>query len=259
MSNAVNKVEADVTSSSSTARHDETSYSGNWSARKRIIISALVTLHLFAVLAAPLSNPPPSSQLFNRITYAISPYLQAFFLNHGYRFFAPEPGPSHLIRFEIFADETEQPGEIPEYSGIFPDRKRHWPRQLYHRWFMLSETVFAEHSMIPTEAQFNERITQAEEVLKELRDSGEHAKAAYLEEQLKLELQSIEYNRAQMQRLLEAIGQHLLRVHGGRRIRLHLRERQLAPMLDVAFGTRLDDPMYYRDFETELGSTVRAD
>ncbi len=232
----------------------------SWQPRTRLIVSLLIVFHLFAVFVAPMSNPPPSSQLFNRLSSLFSPYLQALFLNHGYRFFAPEPGPSHLVRYEIYSTETEQPGEFPEYNGIFPDRRKHWPRLIYHRWFMLSETVFAENSLIPSEEDFTGRIQQIEEDLQRLRNDGESGRADWLDAQLRRELELIEYSRKQQQRLLEAIAQHLLRVHEGRRIKLYLCERQLAPMIDVIQGKRLDDPLYFNsNFEFYLGSTLRDD
>ncbi|MEZ6073414.1 MAG: hypothetical protein R3C10_24860 [Pirellulales bacterium] len=65
------------------------------------------------------------------------PYLEGAFLNHGYHFFAPEPGPSHLIRYEArLADGTTITGE-------FPNKEENWPRLFYHRHFMLSEHLNA--------------------------------------------------------------------------------------------------------------------
>jgi hypothetical protein len=61
------------------------------------------------------------------------PYLDVLALGNGYRFFAPEPGPSHLVRYEI----TLPDGTLEQ--GYFPDRAKHRPRLLYHRYFMLSE------------------------------------------------------------------------------------------------------------------------
>lgn len=66
---------------------------------------------------------------------ALRPYLEGAYLNHGYHFFAPEPGPSHLVRYELeFADGTKR-------TGTFPDLAEHWPRLLYHRHFMMSEFI----------------------------------------------------------------------------------------------------------------------
>ena len=33
------------------------------------------------------------------------PYLEAAYLDHGYAFFAPDPGPSHLVRYELEFDD----------------------------------------------------------------------------------------------------------------------------------------------------------
>jgi hypothetical protein len=63
----------------------------------------------------------------------MQPYLDVLSLGNGYRFFAPEPGPSHLVRYEATLDD----GTLEQ--GVFPNRDIHRPRLLYHRYFMLSE------------------------------------------------------------------------------------------------------------------------
>ena len=98
----------------------------------RIVISCLLLLHLSAIVIAPLSVAP-ASMLMNRCWTVFRPYLQAAYLNHGYHFFAPEPGPSHLVRYEL-----ELPYGVKQ-TGFFPDRAQHRPRLIYHRHFMLSE------------------------------------------------------------------------------------------------------------------------
>jgi hypothetical protein len=63
----------------------------------------------------------------------VEPYAQMLYLNRGYAFFAPDPGPSHLFQVAVKrADGTTQ--EI-----LFPDRDQQWPRLAYHRHFMLAE------------------------------------------------------------------------------------------------------------------------
>jgi hypothetical protein len=60
------------------------------------------------------------------------PYLQLLYLNHGYKYFAPEPGPSTLLAYTMeFADASSRQETIP-------NRDIH-PRLLYHRHFMLTE------------------------------------------------------------------------------------------------------------------------
>jgi hypothetical protein len=89
-------------------------------------------LHLLAVVVAPLAVAP-TSPLWLQAWSVFRPYLQALNLNHGYHFFAPEPGPGHLVRYELhFANGNVR-------RGIFPDAANQRPRLRYHRHLMLSE------------------------------------------------------------------------------------------------------------------------
>lgn len=98
----------------------------------RAVISVVLGLHLVAIASAPLAMEP-SSLPAQKVFAFFRPYLDAAFLNHGYHFFAPEPGPSHLIRYELAF-----PGGHIE-NGVFPDSVEQRPRLNYHRHFMLSE------------------------------------------------------------------------------------------------------------------------
>ena len=89
------------------------------------------------MIIAPLADPPPSSQLSRRLARIARPYLQATALDNGYRFFAPNPGPSHLVRYELYHPDGSRD------DHVFPNREEHFPRLLYHRHFMLSETISA--------------------------------------------------------------------------------------------------------------------
>jgi len=72
--------------------------------------------------------------------------LESMGLANGYRFFAPEPGPSHLVRYEVTLPDGSQE------QGLFPDRRQHKPRLLYHRYFMLSEFINTlENPNVPNE------------------------------------------------------------------------------------------------------------
>ncbi len=62
------------------------------------------------------------------------------YLNHGYAFFAPDPGPSHLIRAEASFDDDHE-----TITETFPNLDEQWPRLLYHRHFMLSEQLNADY------------------------------------------------------------------------------------------------------------------
>lgn len=104
------------------------------SAPARLFFSLLIAWHVTAVFLAPLSVPP-SSQLVVDVAQGsfMQKYLDALFINHGYSFFAPDPGPGHLIRYEVVDDRGNR------IQGEFPDLKHQWPRLLYHRYFMLAE------------------------------------------------------------------------------------------------------------------------
>jgi hypothetical protein len=55
-------------------------------------------------------------------------------MNQGHSFFAPEVGPGHMIKYALY----DQNNQVVE-QGDFPSRKEHWPRLLYHRYFMLAD------------------------------------------------------------------------------------------------------------------------
>src|SRR5262245_60353780 len=121
----------------------------------RLALSVLFVVHLTAVFVAPLTpavqtamqlNLPPAAlptqppvpwlaQLFR-------PYLDVAYLNHGYNFFAPDPGPSHLVEYDLELSDGSH------LTGRFPERTQQQPRLRYHRHFMLAEQL----SGLPPEA-----------------------------------------------------------------------------------------------------------
>ncbi len=98
----------------------------------RALLSVLILVHVLAVFLGPWAMPP-SSDLASGLASLMKPYLQATFLDNGYRFFAPEPGPSHLVHYDLLLEDGRR------LQGVFPDLREHRPRLLYHRHFMLSE------------------------------------------------------------------------------------------------------------------------
>lgn len=99
----------------------------------RALVSLLIVLHLTAVFWGPFAMPPQASELAGSGATVLRPYVDGVGLANGYRFFAPEPGPSHLLRYELTFDD----GSTQE--GFFPNRDEQRPRLLYHRYFMMSE------------------------------------------------------------------------------------------------------------------------
>lgn len=103
-----------------------------WSPAICALVSVAILWHLAAVILAPLSNPTPTI-LGDRLRPVFQPYLSATHMDQGYKFFAPDPGPSHLIKYELtMSDGSKQ-------KGVLPDIEAHRPRLYYHRHFMLSE------------------------------------------------------------------------------------------------------------------------
>lgn len=111
--------------------------------RWRCALSLVILLHVTAVFLAPFtfaSTPAPGVSEGSPAALSLMrwfhPYIEAMFLQHGYAFFAPDPGPSHLFRVRLEYDDGRATEEL-----TFPDLRRHRPRLLYHRHFMLSERL----------------------------------------------------------------------------------------------------------------------
>jgi hypothetical protein len=103
----------------------------------KVAVSALVIFQLWAVVSRPIEfatlgpfGASPSATLFRAPVRA---YSQFTYLDHGYAFFAPDPGPSHLIEAEIVSPDGQR------IERRYPDRTDQRPRLLYHRHFMLAE------------------------------------------------------------------------------------------------------------------------
>ena len=109
----------------------------SWPPAVRMVVSLGLLTYLAAVIVPPLAGPPPASDLAMAAFQPLRPLVGALFLGHGYRFFAPNPGPGHSIQWTMkMADGSTRQGSIP-------DRDADWPRLLYHRRFMISEKIAA--------------------------------------------------------------------------------------------------------------------
>ncbi len=195
-----------------------------WSPTRRLIVSLLLLIHLGAIVIAPWSSPPPSPALAQRLQRVFRPYLAAAYLGHGYRFFAPNPGPSHVVRYEMeFPDGERREGRIPDPTTL-------WPRLIYHRQFMITERLFSGFTLIQPGPP-PEYLTDWEKQEWESRN---------------------EAARTQVERLARGLARELLREHGGHRVRLTLQEHNLAFPADVQEGMSLNDPRLYFNV-TELG------
>src|SRR4051794_27519392 len=104
-----------------TARSNATSTGApaGWGRAAKNTGGVILVLHLTAVIVCPLSIE--GSPIAGRLWLVVQPYVQAAYLNHGYHFFAPQPGPSHLLRYEVeLADGTTRAGVIPNVKQSKP-------------------------------------------------------------------------------------------------------------------------------------------
>lgn len=208
-----------------------------WSSSRRFWISLVLAFHLFCVTLAPVAVVEPRPGVAVETQQVLRPYSESLYLLHGYRFFAPEPGPSHSVHYDV----TTASGE--NVSGHFPDRNKTWPRLLYHRWFMLSETVFQHLSETLDHKQLSEWQTRIQEQIASLRESDPRAARA-MESQLQRELAQHERISRMRDRLVVSIGKHLLRRHDGTAVELKLVTRVIPPPEDIAMGLKLDNQRY---------------
>lgn len=194
-----------------------------WSSGVKWFVSAVLLFHLTAQLLATWTAAPPASELGQTLTEPFHFYIAAARLNQGYRFFAPNPEASHLMRFRIFdaegkpvvlnefavnAEKTE--GQLPppelRVSLLEPEA-----RLLYHRYFMLTEQLDAA---IPRPLPPN---------------PSPEAQAAYAQRERAFLMLTDSYSR------------ELLRRFGGASVKLQLMEHNIPSTTEVSSGMKLDD------------------
>ncbi len=189
--------------------------------RWRWLVSGLILLHFLAILAATNVASRPFSPLWEALADFFRPYVNATDLNHGYRFFAPNPGPSHLVEYEL----TMPDGKVEK--GRFPDRRQEWPRLLYHRYFMLAEHL---------DGFFGEwQDTVARQSIPTLEPAAKLSLAAEAESERQL-----------YQSVAESFGRALMHRAGAVRVKLTLLEHGIPSADMFAQGhTALDDHSFY--------------
>jgi len=120
--------------------------------KMQVVLLLIGSLHMLGLLAEPL-------RFFSRSEVAVAPdfeliaetmqtYSQWLYLDHGYFFFAPNPGPGRLIRCSVQPEpesddlSSSQGLQIqaePPAETTLPDKQNQRPRLLYHRYLMLAE------------------------------------------------------------------------------------------------------------------------
>lgn len=207
----------------------------------RSILTVLILIYLSIVLLGPLSNPISSANLTDPLARKIAPVHQAMFLGHGYRFFGPDPGPSHILEYEITKQDNSK------FTGKFPDRELIWPRLRYHRWFMLSETIYEESLGLVDEQQHAEMLDGMNVEIEELRLRNERATMDSLVREREQTKENNSYLEKRIGNLLNSLAQSLLAQHGGDSIELKMRERLIARPVDVQSRVKLTDRRFLSD------------
>lgn len=176
-----------------------------WSKAARGVVSLLLAWHIVALFVGPLSVP--RSILGDFLRRAYQPYLEVAYLNHAYKFFAPDPGPSHLVRYTLeMADGSKR-------QGTFPDLRQHQPRLRYHRHFMLSEFIAG----FPPSEKWDPRTTPWEK-------------------------QPVSAEQA---RFARSYATHLLATHNAQRVTLRLVEHGIPTPDEMLKGATLDAKASY--------------
>ena len=213
-----------------------TNGSDRWSKTKTRLVSLLLLGFLFVLVLGPLSNPIASPYLSGPIAAKVSPVHRALFLGHGYRFFGPDPGPGHLLVYQGERSDGSR------FEGVFPDSSEHWPRLLYHRWFMLSETIFSEYALQPSEAEFEQRVAEYKLQIAEFQETGKLKFANELMQERDLEALQYQDSRKRVELLGRAVAEVLAKRNEASSINLFLQVRQIPLAEVVASGVKIDDP-----------------
>jgi hypothetical protein len=209
----------------------------------QLLLSAVVALHVLAVFTFPFlfatgtaGEPSPAVRPLYTV---LQPYIDLLYLNHGYFFFAPNPGPAHLVHYEAAFDDGREP-----IRGLFPDRREQWPRLYYHRHFMLSEFLsdayrpdqfFPEPRPPVDDSRLARRIHQRQK------------------EQWQREHAEWERRRKLYEDLRESIAEHLQHRYGASEVTLVRRQHRMLVPIELLEDRMLpDDRATYRDLPEAL-------
>ncbi|MEM8667515.1 MAG: hypothetical protein AAGG48_08380 [Planctomycetota bacterium] len=147
--------------------------------RVRLLISCLLIGHLMAIVLPPLSlqtrSPLGLSPSVSTVLAWFEPYSQFLYVDRGYAFFAPDPGPSHLVQAAV----TSSNGDRKEL--MFPDLDEQWPRLLYHRHFMLTEYLETIYRPPGPPPQLVELDPEQAKFWSDSRRRYEHVRQSYID------------------------------------------------------------------------------
>ena len=208
------------------------------------LLSALLLFHLTAVFWAPFAfasdTGGTSSPFAESVAAFFRPYITALHLDHGYFFFAPNPGPSHLVDYKVEFEDSR-----PPVHGRFPNLAKERPRLLYHRHFMLAEAL--NNNFIPAEAP-PEPSPPALTASKEIKARFQLERAEYVRDLARWRLQRTRYER-----MKQSFEEHLKAEYGGSQVTLTRVEHANAQPWEVSQERKpLDSADSYRNLPEVL-------
>ena len=187
------------------------------SPKGRAALSVLLFLHLLAVTGEPLrmfsQGRQPSAPDAEIVRRSLAPYIDFLYLHHGYFFFAPNPGPSHLMDIRL----NDADGSVRHLR--LPNHRAQWPRLLYHRHFMLSEFLFQLYTPQPAPTEVNAALPIR---------------------------QVWQRDRELFERVRGSMQNHLAKRYGAESAEIQLMEHRLPNAIEVFDqGLKLDDEQFY--------------
>lgn len=206
----------------------------------RIGLSVFLLVHLLAVFLPPFQfacrvGNGSSSPVADELVSWFRPYINALYLDHGYFFFAPNPGPTHLVDYRVeFADGREP------VTGRFPNLAEHQPRLKYHRHFMISEALNNQYESPipppePSPPALNAQLTDRERRIQVQR-----------KEDHQVALREWQHRRKQYEAMTKSIEDHLVKTHGGSKATIARVEHRLLTAFEVGeLGMKPSDPSTY--------------
>ena len=227
-----------------------------WPHWAKVIASLVLVYHVAAMFVSPWAVPPTSS-LATELQKYFAHYQTLLYLNHGYRFFAPNPGPASVVVYELeFADGSKS-------SGLFPDRdaiNRDYPRLLYHRWFMLSESLGRFLGEQVTEKEFRQFQDDETQRAQQIKMAGREEEAqqllAQVAQQEQLWNEAIQIRR----QLLTPLAKRLLKDNEAVSVSIFLNQRTIPAPDQVARGFKTNDPRFLpTETAIEMGSWNATD
>ncbi|WP_425615954.1 hypothetical protein NA78x_005890 [Anatilimnocola sp. NA78] len=216
----------------------------------RIGLSVALLLHLLAVFLPPFQfacrvGNGSSSPFADGLTAWFRPYIGAMYLDHGYFFFAPNPGPSHLVKYKVeFADDREP------IEGRFPNLQEQQPRLKYHRHFMIAEALYNQYESPTAPPEPSPPPLNSEQTERDRRLHAERVNAH------QINLRLWQFRRRQYDEMKKSLEEHLLHVHGGSKVTLtRVEHRLLSPFEASDLGLRPNDPATYVDLREAPATT----